>query len=113
MDSGSIFFKIILFTSNFIFKTCFGRGVHLFSLTFFSEKAKHLKMCPNCIGNMGEKLLHQGLIITQPYHWVIQSLSRNVCMVCVCAIAESCFLVDCRLLVEEHIANIGIPLDLF
>ena len=31
----------------------------------------------------------------------------------VCAIAETRFLVDWRLLVEERIANIGIPLDFF
>ena len=42
----------------------------------------------------------------------IQSLSCNVRMSCVCAIAETRFLVDWRLLVKERIANIGIPQDI-
>ena len=33
--------------------------------------------------------------------------------VCVCAIAETCFLVDWKLLFKECIATIGIPLDIF
>ena len=48
---------------------------------------------------------------------LIQSLSRNVRMSCVCACLcvpsqKNCFPVDWRHLVEERIANIGIPLDI-
>ena len=46
----------------------------------------------------------------------IQSLSCYVCQSCVGVFVPSQktrFLVDCRLLVRERIANIGIPLDIF
>ena len=42
----------------------------------------------------------------------IQSLSCDVRVSCVCVCRKPCFPVDWRLLVEEHNANIGIPLDI-
>ena len=54
--------------------------------------------------------------LKRPYG-LIQSLSRNVRMMCVCvsacAIAETSIPVEWRLLVKDRIANYGIPLEFF
>ena len=44
-----------------------GQGGHLFSLKFFSEKAKH----------MGETWLRWGPIITRPYHYIVLFFLAN------------------------------------
>ena len=52
----------------FFFKLWIGRGGYIFSSKLFSEKAKHLRMCPSIDGNVGENWLRQGPIITRPYY---------------------------------------------
>ena len=54
-------------------------------------------------------------MFTELAHWA-DSMSKLLfpwVSVFVCATQKTCFLVDWRLLVKEHIANIGIPLDIF
>ena len=63
----SVFKKVKKWISHCIFKMWFGRGGYIFSSKIFSEKAKHLRMCPSIGGNVGETWLRQGHIITRGY----------------------------------------------
>ena len=64
-----------------IFKLWFGQGGYIFLLKFFSEKAKHLRMCPSIGSNVGETWLRRGPIITQPYYSARPTIKAHNCMV--------------------------------
>ena len=71
----SVFKKVKKWIFHCIFKMWFGRGGYIFSSKFFSEKAKHLRMCPSIGGNVGETWLRRGPIITPPP--ILRGINNN------------------------------------